>query len=138
MYLRHDGRKISISLNAESSQDMDLLGTMRNLLDLLKIRKRTKPARLNSKNVRWVTYSPDAKRLTVWNSAGRKTVHEGVSEGVYEKLLAADPPDFFYETYIAEAAQPKSALIRWLALTLIVALALTVVFWDRLLQACCN
>ena len=80
---------------------------------------------LNSQQIRKVQYSPESRKLTVWNGPFTKTVHPNISQGMYDNLISAGMPDFYYSHYIvADQPAPKSAFRKWLILLLLLALVI--------------
>lgn len=83
---------------------------------------------LNSKRLRKAAYNAETKQLTVWSGRFSKIVYRGISAGIYNNLITAQEPDFYYFHYIHRAPPPRPALQLWLTLALLP--ALTALFWS--------
>ena len=56
---------------------------------------------LNSRLISSATYYRGAKKLRVWFHSGRYAIHDNVTAGVFDNLVNADSPGFYYKNYIA-------------------------------------
>ena len=71
-------------------------------------------ARVNvvSKIISAYSYDRDTEILDVWLKNGRHVKHR-VSEGVFENLRTAEPPDFYYANYVASDSETRSRPSAW-------------------------
>ena len=84
---------------------------------------------LNSKRLRKAAYDAERKQLTIWSGRFSKIVHRDISPGVYNNLVTAQEPDFYYFHYIHHPpVKRKPALRRWIVL--LVLLVLVTVLWS--------
>jgi len=89
---------------------------------------------LNSKRLRKAAYDAETKKLTVWSGRFNKTVHQDISPGVYNNLVTAQEPDFYYFHYIHRApTKQRLAVGKWILL--LVLLVLVTVLWTPLIEA---
>ena len=57
---------------------------------------------IDAKTIASVAYNEETGALHVWKRNGRHVIHYNISKGVYNNLVTAGEPDFYYETYIAD------------------------------------
>ena len=89
---------------------------------------------LNSKRLRKAAYDAETKKLTVWSGRFNKIVHRDISPGVYNNLVTAPEPDFYYFHYIhREPSKRRVSVWRWILLLLL--LVLVTVLWTPLMDA---
>jgi hypothetical protein len=95
-----------------------------------------RPIKLKSKTIRRALYLPEREQLVVWLPSMGKRSYYGVSRNVFDKLIEAEDPDFYYSTYIRdgyETGPRKSALVKWAVLIALCAL-LTLPIWMDLVH----
>jgi len=83
---------------------------MEGMSKLLRWPKRRDRVRLNSNKLKWAAYDAASETLYVWPARGRKITHKFISQGVFNNLITADPPDFYYHFYIARERKRRSRL----------------------------
>jgi len=84
--------------------------------------KKNSAVSLNSTRLRSAYYDAETKKLTIWSGRFGKIVHRDVPLGVYNNLITAPKPDFYYFHYIhPPRTRRKPALVRWMVLAALLA-----------------
>jgi hypothetical protein len=80
---------------------------------------------LNSTRLRSACYDSRTKKLTIRFGRFSKRIHRDIPPGVYNNLVTAHKPDFYYFNYIHPLrSRRKPALVRWMVLASLVALVI--------------
>jgi len=82
---------------------------------------------VKSKLIASVAYYRDTQKLRVWFHNGRSTTHENITSEVFQNLVSAESPGFYYQYYIATRRKSRATRpgnVRKLAAAIAVAVAM--------------
>jgi hypothetical protein len=68
---------------------------------------------LKSRLVKSAAYNPETGMLHVWLKSKRHVTHPGVSQAIFDLLVSAESPGFYYTYYIAANDERIPKPISW-------------------------